>query len=255
MSPMSGAGAGWWRGSSSPGSDCPTGAALARCRLRHRRAVEHDLSRRARPGHRCRRSIRPTGFLANARRYVRDPRAALRHRRCPWTLPVDERRLSMRAVSGLVLNFVPEAGAGGGGDAPRCRGPAARSRSMSGTTPSEMQMMRRFWDTAVALDPSAARLDEGARFPICRPEPLRVAVPTPRASRTWRVRAIDVPTVFRDFNDYWTPFLGGQAPAPGYDMSLSEDRALRSASACVRRCQFRATAASISSRARGRRVG
>ncbi|HEX3219804.1 MAG TPA: hypothetical protein VHU77_07250 [Candidatus Limnocylindria bacterium] len=23
---------------------------------------------------------------------------------------------------------------------------------------------------------------------------------------------------------YWTPFLGGQAPAPGYAMSLSEDR-------------------------------
>jgi hypothetical protein len=29
---------------------------------------------------------------------------------------------------------------------------------------------------------------------------------------------------FRDFDDYWTPFLGGQAPAPGYAMSLSEDR-------------------------------
>jgi hypothetical protein len=38
------------------------------------------------------------------------------------------------------------------------------------------------------------------------------------------VRAIDVPTVFRDFDDYWSPFLGGQAPAPGYAMSLSEDR-------------------------------
>jgi SAM-dependent methyltransferase len=24
--------------------------------------------------------------------------------------------------------------------------------------------------------------------------------------------------------DYWTPFLGGQAPAPGYAMSLTEDR-------------------------------
>jgi hypothetical protein len=38
------------------------------------------------------------------------------------------------------------------------------------------------------------------------------------------VCAIDAPTVFRDFDDYWTPFLGGQAPAPGYCMSLSEDR-------------------------------
>jgi hypothetical protein len=38
------------------------------------------------------------------------------------------------------------------------------------------------------------------------------------------VRAIDVPTVFRDFEDYWSPFLGGQAPAPSYAMSLSEER-------------------------------
>ncbi|GEM_PF-5514419 len=38
------------------------------------------------------------------------------------------------------------------------------------------------------------------------------------------VRTIDVPTVFRDFADYWTPFLGGQGPAPGYCMSLSPVR-------------------------------
>ncbi|MGH8994252.1 MAG: hypothetical protein ACRDZ7_22310 [Acidimicrobiia bacterium] len=27
-----------------------------------------------------------------------------------------------------------------------------------------------------------------------------------------------------DFDDYWTPFLGGQGPAPGYAMSLDEGR-------------------------------
>ena len=26
----------------------------------------------------------------------------------------------------------------------------------------------------------------------------------------------------RDFDDYWRPFLGGQGPAPGYCVSLSE---------------------------------
>jgi SAM-dependent methyltransferase len=35
-------------------------------------------------------------------------------------------------------------------------------------------------------------------------------------------RPIDVPTVFRDFEDYWTPFLGGQGPAPGYWLRLPE---------------------------------
>jgi hypothetical protein len=38
------------------------------------------------------------------------------------------------------------------------------------------------------------------------------------------VHAIEVPTVFQGFDDYWTPFLGGQGPAPGYAMSLSPER-------------------------------
>jgi len=39
-----------------------------------------------------------------------------------------------------------------------------------------------------------------------------------------QVRAIDIATRLRDFTDYWTPFLGRQAPAPGYAMSLGEER-------------------------------
>ena len=34
--------------------------------------------------------------------------------------------------------------------------------------------------------------------------------------------AIDVPTPFASFEDYWQPFLGGQGPAPAYAMSLHE---------------------------------
>jgi hypothetical protein len=37
-------------------------------------------------------------------------------------------------------------------------------------------------------------------------------------------RAIDVPAVFRDFEDYWEPFLSGEGPAPGYCASLGEDQ-------------------------------
>ena len=33
---------------------------------------------------------------------------------------------------------------------------------------------------------------------------------------------MDVATRFRDFDDYWNPFLGGQGPAPTYNMSLDE---------------------------------
>jgi SAM-dependent methyltransferase len=35
-----------------------------------------------------------------------------------------------------------------------------------------MHLIRRFWDAATALDPAAGDLDEGIRFPLCRPEPL-----------------------------------------------------------------------------------
>jgi hypothetical protein len=37
-------------------------------------------------------------------------------------------------------------------------------------------------------------------------------------------RIIDVPTVFRDFDDYWAPFLGQQGPAPTYCGTLPEER-------------------------------
>jgi hypothetical protein len=52
--------------------------------------------------------------------------------------------------------------------------------------------------------------------------------------RAWgevRVHAIEIPTVFTDFDDYWSPFLGGVGPAPGYVMSLPDEqrRALRDA--------------------------
>jgi len=84
-------------------------------------------------------------------------------------------------------------------------------------------MMRVFWDAAVALDPGARDLDEGRRFPLCHLEPLRALFDGAGLQRTV-VRAIDVPTVFTSFDDYWSPFLGGQGPAPTYCMALSEDR-------------------------------
>jgi hypothetical protein len=33
---------------------------------------------------------------------------------------------------------------------------------------------------------------------------------------------LDITTHFKDFDDYWNPFLGGQGPAPGYLASLSK---------------------------------
>jgi hypothetical protein len=65
----------------------------------------------------------------------------------------------------------------------------------------EMQMMRRFWDAAVALDANAIPLDEGRRFPVCHPEPLESLFRDAGLDDV-SVRSIDAPTIFRDFDDY-----------------------------------------------------
>ena len=84
-----------------------------------------------------------------------------------------------------------------------------------------MELMRKFWDAAVELDPAAARLDEGPRFPLCRPEALENLFSGAGLSEV-EVTPIDIPTQFANFEDYWRPFLGGQGPAPAYAMSLDE---------------------------------
>jgi SAM-dependent methyltransferase len=128
-------------------------------------------------------------------------------------------------VSGLVLNFIP--------DRERAVAEMRRVVASGGVVAAyvwdyagEMQLMRHFWDAAIAMDPSARRLDEGVRFGLCRPDALRSLFGAARL-RDVEVRAIDVPTRFVDFDDYWSPFLGGQAPAPGYCMSLEVDERAR----------------------------
>lgn len=158
-------------------------------------------------------------YLAYAREHVRDARVQFRHGDAQ-ALP-DASATYDVTVSGLVLNFVPEP--------ERMVAEMARVTRDGGTVAAYvwdyadgMQLMRQFWDAAVALDPGARDLDEGVRFPLCRSEPL-AALFRDAGLRAVEVRAIEVPTVFRDFDDYWSPFLGGQGPAPSYTMALSED--------------------------------
>jgi ubiquinone/menaquinone biosynthesis C-methylase UbiE len=68
-------------------------------------------------------------------------------------------------VSGLVLNFVP--------DPARMVREMVRAGRPGGAVAlyvwdyaQGMELMRRFWDAATALDPGAAQLDEAIRFPL-----------------------------------------------------------------------------------------
>jgi hypothetical protein len=83
-----------------------------------------------------------------------------------------------------------------------------------------MQMIRHFWDVVRELNPGDSALDQAERFPICQPGPLE-ALFRGSGLRAVSVRAIVIPTVFRDFADYWAPFLGQQGAAPTYLAGLS----------------------------------
>ncbi len=128
-----------------------------------------------------------------------------------------------RVLSLLVMNFIPD--------------PAKALREMIRVTRpggviaaavwdygEGMQMLRIFWDEAVARDPTVAARDE-RNMPLCRLGEL---------AALWRAHGLvqveeqplTIQLSFASFEDYWSPFLGGQGPAGAYVAALTEtDRA------------------------------
>jgi SAM-dependent methyltransferase len=159
------------------------------------------------------------GYIAFARAKNSDNRAIFQLGDAQ-ALPIDTATYDA-VVSGLVLNFIPHPA--------QAVSEMARAAKSGGLVAlyvwdyaSKMQFMRHFWNAAVALNPAAADLDEGRRFPLCNPDPLADLF-VDAGLTSVEVQRIDIWTVFKDFDDYWLPFLGGQGPAPGYVMSLSEE--------------------------------
>jgi hypothetical protein len=83
-----------------------------------------------------------------------------------------------------------------------------------------MQMLRVFWDEAVALDPAIATRDERT-MPLCRRGEL-AALWKAQGLQSVEEQPITIDLTFTSFDDYWRPFLGGQGPAGAYVKSLSE---------------------------------
>jgi SAM-dependent methyltransferase len=158
------------------------------------------------------------GFLATARAALAG-KVDLREGSAA-AIPLPDRTCDV-VVSGLVLNFTPDPRAALA-EMKRVATPEATIAAYVWDYAGKMELMRYFWDAAGVLDAQAQALDEGVRFPLCRPEALEALFGAAALARI-EVQAIDIATPFADFDDYWQPFLGGQGPAPAYAMALAAD--------------------------------
>jgi len=161
---------------------------------------------------------RSAEFVGHSRRSSSDGRAAFIVGDAV-SLPFADRE-GGAVVSGLVLNFIaqPELAVR---EMLRCVRRGGVVATYLWDYREGMQVIRLFWDSAIALDPRAAELDEAKRFPLCQPVALEQLFVSAGAGQV-HVSAITIPTWFRNFDDLWSPFLGGQGPAPTYAMSLPE---------------------------------
>lgn len=133
-----------------------------------------------------------------------------------------ERETFDAVVSGLVLNAVSDQTAALS-EFTRAAVPGGVVGVYVWDFDREMQMLRYFWEAATALDPHADEPDPSNAFAICKPDRLAEALRNVGLERV-TVEAIDAVTHFRDFDDYWAPFLRGAAPGPAYVASLTPER-------------------------------
>jgi len=129
------------------------------------------------------------------------------------------------SLSQLVVNFMSDAPAGVG-EMRRVTRPGGTVAAAVWDYADGMTLLRRFWDAAVALDPDAARLDEGVSMPYCRPDEL---------GELWHGAGLqDVETSelvveagYSGFDDLWQPLESGVGPSGAYAAALPAQRRTR----------------------------
>lgn len=131
-----------------------------------------------------------------------------------------ERATFDRTLSLLVMNFIP--------DRDKALDEMTRVTRPGGTVAAAvwdygegMEMLRAFWDEAIALDPPSATKDE-RHMPLCRRGELG-AFWREHQLRNVSEEPLTIETRFASFDDYWQPFLEKQGPAGAYVASLSPD--------------------------------
>ena len=122
-----------------------------------------------------------------------------------------------RSLSMLVMNFIPDR-AKGLREMIRVTRPGGVVAAAVWDYGEGMEMLRIFWDEAVAANPAVASRDE-RQMPLSKRGELEAF---------WREngllqieeRPLAIQLEFSSFADYWTPFLAGQGPAGAYVASL-----------------------------------
>ena len=124
-----------------------------------------------------------------------------------------------RTLSLLVLNFVPDTVL-----AVREMVRVARPNGIVAAAVWDygdgMEMLRVFWDEAVALDPAAAARDE-RHMPLSGRGELSALWEDLGLQRV-EGAALTLDMAFTSFDDFWQPFLCGQGPAGAYASALTE---------------------------------
>ncbi len=160
-------------------------------------------------------------YLEAARERNTDPRITFEHADV-CALPLPDAAFD-RSLALLVLHFVPESEQA---VMEMCRvvQPGGIVAAAVWDSYGGMPYQRMFWDTAVALDPSAAAARAESYFkPLTRPGEMRAL---------WeRVGLIDVTETalmirieYQSFDDFWGPLAAGEGPLGKYVTSHDEDR-------------------------------
>ncbi|MGH2865990.1 MAG: class I SAM-dependent methyltransferase [Solirubrobacteraceae bacterium] len=134
-------------------------------------------------------------------------------------------------LSQLVVSFIADADAGIG----EMRRVAHRGGTITACSwdyADQMQMLRIFWDAALALDPGAP--DEARVMGYSDPDSLR-ELWLRAGLRDVETGPLVVHAEYADFAEYWEPFLSGTGPAGAYCASLDAGRRAALRDECCRR--------------------
>jgi SAM-dependent methyltransferase len=126
------------------------------------------------------------------------------------------------ALAQLVVNFMTDPPAG----VREMRRVTRRAGTVSAAVwdyAGQMTLLRRFWDAALAVDPSAEDRDEGRCMPFCTPGELGDLWSAAGLGEV-DVAPVEVAAGYDGFDDLWHPLELGVGPSGAYAASLPPEQ-------------------------------